>query len=64
MPITDYYSGDPKQVKKTSESYVKEALSRLNTQFDRTWRSSDLEKPASIRFMTKGRRGNTDLSSP
>ena len=59
----DYYSGDPKQVKETSESYVKEAYLAESLSSIEHGDLSDLEKPASIRFMTKGRRGNTDLSS-
>lgn len=59
----DYYSGDSKQVTEHSESYVKEAYLADSLTALEHGDLSDLEKPASIKFITKGRRGNTDLSS-
>lgn len=59
----DYYSGEAKQVREHSESYVKEAyLADSLTALEHS-DLSDLEKTASIKFITKGRRGNTDLTS-
>lgn len=59
----EYYSGDSKQVREASESYVKDmylADSLTSLEHDDL---SDLEKPASIRFVSKGKRGNTDLTT-
>jgi transglutaminase-like putative cysteine protease len=59
----EYYSRDSKQVRDDSESYVKDmylADSLISLEHDDL---SDLEKPASIRFVTKGKRGNTDLNT-
>jgi len=59
----EYYSGDINQVRKASESYVKDmylADSLTSLEYEDL---SDLGKPASIRFIAKGRRGNTDLNT-
>jgi tetratricopeptide (TPR) repeat protein len=59
----EYYSGDSKQVREASESYVKDtylADSLTSLEHDDL---SDLEKPASVRFVAKGKRGNTDLTT-
>ncbi|HZY47566.1 MAG TPA: transglutaminase family protein, partial [Candidatus Bathyarchaeia archaeon] len=59
----EYYSGDSKEVREASERYAKEmylADSLISLEHGDL---SDLEKPASIRFVTKGRRGNTDLTT-
>lgn len=59
----EYYSGDSKQVKEASESYVKDMyLSDSLTSLEHD-DLSDLEKPASVRFVSKGKRGNTDLTT-
>jgi hypothetical protein len=59
----EYYSGDSKQVREARESYVKDAyLADSLTSLDHD-DLSDLEKPASIRFVTNGKRGNTDLTT-
>jgi tetratricopeptide (TPR) repeat protein len=58
-----YYGGASKQVREASESYVKDmylADSLTSLEHDDL---SDLEKPASIRFIAKGKRGNTDLTT-
>ena len=59
----EYYAGDAKQVRESSESYVKytylaDALTSLEHAD-----LSDLNKPLSIKFVTKGKRGNTELFS-
>lgn len=59
----EYYSGDTKQVHRDSEAYVKEAyLADALTSLDHPY-LNDLNKPASIKFVTTGRRGNTDLNT-
>lgn len=59
----DYYSGDSKQVKETSESYVKYTYLADSLTSLEHGDLTDLEKPASIRFVTKGKRGDTDLTT-
>jgi len=57
----DYYSGDSKEVRKNSEDYVKDMyLAEALTSIEHG-DLTDLEKPASVKFVTKGRRGDTDL---
>jgi len=59
----EYYSGDSKEVREASESYVKDMyLADTLTSLEHG-DLADLDKPASIRFITKGRRGNTDLNT-
>jgi tetratricopeptide (TPR) repeat protein len=58
-----YYSGDSKQLRERSESYVKEAYLADSLTALEHGDLSDLEKPASVKFITKGRRGTTDLTS-
>lgn len=58
-----YYSGDSKQISEESESYVKEMYLAEKPPALEHGDLSDLEKPASIRFVTKGKRGNTDLTT-
>ena len=59
----DYYSGDSKQLREDSEKYVKDAyLADSLTALEHS-DLSDLEKPGSIRFVTHGKRGNTELTS-
>jgi len=58
-----YYSGDGKEVRKNGEDYVKEmylADSLTSIEHDDL---SDLDKPGSIKFVTKGKRGSTDLTN-
>ncbi len=57
----EYYSTDSKEARKNGEEYVKDmylADSLTSFQHDDL---TDLEKPAAIKFLTKGRRGSTDL---
>jgi tetratricopeptide (TPR) repeat protein len=59
----EYYSGDSKKIRENSETYVKDMyLSDSLTSLDHG-DLSDLEKPASIKFTTKGKRGNTELTT-
>jgi len=58
-----FYSGDSKEAKKNGEDYVKDmylADSLTSIEHDDL---ADLDKPAAIKFVTKGRRGNTDLAN-
>ena len=58
----EYYSRDSKEVRKNADDYVKEMyLADSVTSIDHE-DLSDLDKPASIKFVTKGRRGDTDLN--
>jgi tetratricopeptide (TPR) repeat protein len=58
-----YYSGDSKEARKSGEEYVKDMyLADSLTSLDHD-DLTNLEKPAAIKFVTKGRRGNTDLSN-
>jgi hypothetical protein len=59
----DYYIGDPKQIKEASESYVKDAYLADSLISLEHGDLSNLDKPASIKFVTKGKRGSTDLTS-
>ena len=58
-----YYSGDSKEIKEESQSYAKEAYLADSVPALEHGDLSDLEKPASIRLVTKGKRGNTDLTT-
>ncbi|HKD45751.1 MAG TPA: DUF3857 domain-containing protein [Candidatus Angelobacter sp.] len=56
----DFYSGDAKQIREQSESYVKreylaDALISLNH-----GETADVSTPFSVTFVTKGKRGSTD----
>lgn len=59
----DFYSGDAKQIREQSENYVKreylaDALISLNH-----GDLSDVTKPFSVTFVTKGKRGSTDFEN-
>ena len=59
----DYYSGDGKEIRENSEKYVKDMyLADSLTSLDHN-DLSDLSKPAQVKFVTKGKRGGTDLNS-
>lgn len=59
----EYYSGDSKKIRENSEGYVKNMyLADSLTSLDHA-DLNDLDKPASIKFVTKGKRGSTDLTS-
>ena len=58
-----YYSADSKEARKNGEDYVKDMyLADSLTSLDHD-DLTDLDKPAAIKFVTKGRRGNTDLAN-
>jgi transglutaminase-like putative cysteine protease/tetratricopeptide (TPR) repeat protein len=59
----EYYSGDSKQVKEASETYVKDTYLADSLTSLEHGDLADLDKPASIRFISKGRRGNTDVNT-
>jgi tetratricopeptide (TPR) repeat protein len=57
-----FFSSDSKQVREHAESYVKSMyLADSLTSLEHS-DLSDLEKPASIKFVATGKRGNTDLA--
>jgi tetratricopeptide (TPR) repeat protein len=59
----DYYSRDSKEIRDSSEGYVKNMyLADSLTSLEHA-DLSDLDKPSAIKFKTKGRRGNTDLTT-
>jgi tetratricopeptide (TPR) repeat protein len=59
----EYYNGNAKQVHDSSEEYVKDMyLAESLTSLEHA-DLSDLAKPASIGFVSKGKRGNTDLTT-
>jgi tetratricopeptide (TPR) repeat protein len=59
----EYYSTDSKEVRENGEKYVKTVyLSKSLLSLEHN-DLSDLEKPASVKFVTEGRRGSTDLIS-
>jgi tetratricopeptide (TPR) repeat protein len=59
----EYYSGESQQIREGGENYVKDAYladSLTSLDYDDP---SNLEKPFSVRFVAKGKRGYTDLTS-
>lgn len=59
----EYYAGDSKEVREQSENYVKETyLADSLTSLDHG-DLFDLEKPGTVKFVTTGRRGTTDLTN-
>ncbi|HKF23313.1 MAG TPA: DUF3857 domain-containing protein [Candidatus Angelobacter sp.] len=59
----EYYNGDPQQVRKDGEEYVKESyLADSLISLDHG-DLSDVDKPFAVTYVTKGRRGNTDLNT-
>jgi tetratricopeptide (TPR) repeat protein/transglutaminase-like putative cysteine protease len=59
----EFYNGDAKKVREDSEKYVKnEYLADSLTSLDHG-DLADLEKPFSVTYVTKGKRGNTDYES-
>ena len=59
----EYYSGDSKQVERDSEAYVKETYLADSLIALEHPDLTDLNTPALIKFVTKGKRGDTDLNS-
>ena len=58
-----YYDEESKEVRDSAESYVKDtylADSLISLEHSDL---SDLQKPASVRFVAKGKRGSTDLNT-
>ena len=59
----DYYGGDAKKVKQSSEDYVKSTyLADSLTSLDKT-DPGDLDKPFTVTFIAKGRRGFSELNN-
>ena len=59
----DYYAGDAKKVRESSEKYVKDAyLADSLISLDKT-DPNDLEKPFVVTFAAKGRRGFTEIEN-
>lgn len=59
----EFYSGDAKDVREGSEKYVKNAYLADSLTALEHGDLSDLEKPFSLTFVTKGKRGTTDYES-
>jgi len=59
----NYYNSNSKKVREQEENYVKSMYLADSLTSLEHGDLSDLEKPASVRYVTKGRRGNTDLTS-
>jgi Flp pilus assembly protein TadD len=59
----EFYAGDAKEVREGSEKYVKNAYLADSLTALEHGDLSDLEKPFSITFVTKGKRGTTDYES-
>jgi transglutaminase-like putative cysteine protease/Tfp pilus assembly protein PilF len=59
----EFYSGDAKEVRDGSEKYVKNAYLADSLTALEHGDLSDLEKPFSLTFVTKGKRGTTDYES-
>jgi Flp pilus assembly protein TadD/transglutaminase-like putative cysteine protease len=59
----EFYSGDAKNVRESSEKYVKNAYLADSLIALEHGDLSDLEKPFSLTFVTKGKRGTTDYES-
>jgi tetratricopeptide (TPR) repeat protein len=56
----DYYTGDPKKLRESSEKYAKDYyLADSLTSFEKS-DASDLDKPFTVIFTAKGRRGFSD----
>lgn len=59
----EFYSGDAKEIREGSEKYVKNAYLADSLIALEHGDLSDLEKPFSLTFVTKGKRGSTDYES-
>jgi transglutaminase-like putative cysteine protease/Flp pilus assembly protein TadD len=59
----EFYTGDAKEVRQGSEKYVKDAYLADSLIALEHGDLSDLEKPFSLTFVTKGKRGTTDYDS-
>lgn len=58
-----YYNGDAKEVRESSEKYVKDAYLADSLISLEHGDLSDLDKPFSLTFVTKGKRGSTDFEN-
>jgi Flp pilus assembly protein TadD len=61
--LRDFYTGDAKQIRENGEKYVKNmylADSLISIDHDDL---TDMEKPFKVTYVTKGKRGSTDLNS-
>ena len=58
-----FYNGDAKQVREASEKYVKNAYLADSLIALEHGDLTDLEKPFSVTYVTKGKRGNTDFEN-
>lgn len=58
-----FYNGDAKEVREGSEKYVKRTYLADSLTALEHGNLSDLEKPFSITFVSKGKRGNTDYEN-
>lgn len=59
----EFYSGDAKEIRESGEKYVKNAYLADSLTALEHGNLSDLEKPFSLTFVTKGNRGTTDYES-
>lgn len=59
----DYYSGDPKEIKKQAEKYVKDMYLAESLTALEHGDLTNLDKPAAVKYITTGRRGITYLDS-
>jgi Flp pilus assembly protein TadD/transglutaminase-like putative cysteine protease len=59
----EFYNGDAKDIREGSEKYVKNAYLADSLTALEHGDLSDLEKPFSLTFVTKGKRGTTDYES-
>lgn len=59
----EYYSGDPKEIKKDADKYVKDMYLADSLTAMEHGDLSNLEKPAAVKYVTSGRRGITYLDS-
>jgi Flp pilus assembly protein TadD/transglutaminase-like putative cysteine protease len=58
-----YYNGDAKEIRESSEKYVKDTFLADSLIALEHGDLSDLEKPFSVTFVTKGKRGNTGFEN-
>jgi transglutaminase-like putative cysteine protease/tetratricopeptide (TPR) repeat protein len=59
----DYYSGDPKKLKKDADNYVKDMYLAESLTAMEHGDLTNLEKPAAVKYVTTGRRGMTYFDS-
>jgi len=59
----DYYNGDPKKIRESSEKYIKDAYATDSLLSMEKTDPADLEKPFIVTFTAKGKRGYTDIDN-